>query len=158
MRLLLVISAVALTSIAPAVAFACGDEGVQRPVDQSFSVAQQSSMELMQRAERLEMVAQNASEQARHAEHRAAELTAQAREFKQAAFEMDGVERSNLLVAAGELSLRATQEKRQAQRSRLQARNLRTQAQALRDRANRLTGVQQIQHRRMFVRRTQPVI
>jgi hypothetical protein len=54
MRLLLVVSAVALTSIAPAVAFACGDEGVERSVDQSFSVAQQqSAMEMMERAQRL---------------------------------------------------------------------------------------------------------
>jgi hypothetical protein len=156
MRLSLVISLVAITSLAPAVALACGaEEGVQRQVDPTLFVQEQSN-ELMMRAQRLENVAHSVAEQARHADRRAAEFTAQAREFKQVAFGTDGVERSNLLIAAGELSLRASQEKQRAQRSRLQARNLRTQAQALRDRANRLTGVgiQPVQHRR----RMRPVI
>lgn len=148
MRQLLVISVVALSSVAPAVAFACGHEGAQRPVDPSLFVAEQSANELIARAERIEHVAHATAERARHAERRAAALTAQARELRQVAVEIDGSERSNLIIAAGELGLRAAQEQRRAQRASAQARSLRAQAQQLRERAARLTAVQQIQQRR----------
>lgn len=154
MRVLLVISAVVVSSVAPAVAFACGPEdGVQRPTV-SPVVVQPNVNELLARAQRLERVASSVEEQARHADRRAAEFSAQASEFRRVAFDLDGVERSNLLITAGELGLRAKEEKRRAQRGHTQARNLQAQAQILRDRATQLTGGMQPMHRR----RTRPVI
>jgi|RhiMetdeSRZDD1v2_1073273.scaffolds.fasta_scaffold1073199_2 hypothetical protein len=155
MRVLLFVSAFAVSSVAPAVAFACGPEdGVQRPTVSAPVAVQPNVSALLARAQRLERVANSVEEQARHAERRAAEFSAQASEFRQVAFDLDGVERSNLLITAGELGLRAKEEKRRAQRAHNQARNLRAQAQLLFDRAAQLNSGMQPMHRG----RTRPVI
>jgi hypothetical protein len=158
MRIFPVISVVVLLSAVPAAALACGGEKVQRPVEPTFVVAPPSNSELLVRAERLDRMADSVVERARHAERRAAALSARARELREVAFDTDGVERSNLLIAAGEMSLRATQERRMAQRGVVQARDLRTQARVLRVRANNVTGGERTWQRRSQIRRTRPLI
>jgi hypothetical protein len=74
--------------------------------------------------------------QANRDEQRAATLEMQARQLRMLANQIDGVDRSNLIITAGELGLAANQAKRRAQISHAQARQLMAQASQLRMQVN----------------------
>jgi len=143
MRFGLMAGALAVFLAVPAVALACGGEtrAVEprfepqlqvQPVEQVQRVVQRPSD---RRAAMLERTATRAEMQARTMERDASRMSMRARQLRLIASDMDGPDRTNLLIAAGELARRARMSRQGATRSHAQARNLRAQARLLRRQA-----------------------
>jgi hypothetical protein len=136
MRLVVSLTAAMVAMCVSGSVFACGgstEQTFQQPV---IVVEQPRENFLLVRARQLESAASDRQMQANRDEQRAATLEMQARQLRMLANQIDGVDRSNLIITAGELGLAANQAKRRAQINHAQARQLTAQASQLRMQVN----------------------